>query len=172
MKRCFKCNKKMPLSGFYKHAQMADGHLNKCKECTKADVIKYRGDNLEKIKEYDRNRAQQPKRKRLRKAIAEKWKKDPKLRKRRNELQRKWVAENSLKRAAHVMVGKALKRGELRKGPCDVCGKKKTEAHHDDYLRPFDIRWLCKKHHTEVHVGLRNKQRDTRKGRATQREAV
>lgn len=37
-KKCFKCNLVLPMIEFYKHNKMSDGHLNKCKVCTKNDV--------------------------------------------------------------------------------------------------------------------------------------
>jgi hypothetical protein len=38
MKKCFKCNIEKPLNDFYKHPQMPDGHVNKCKICNKNDI--------------------------------------------------------------------------------------------------------------------------------------
>jgi len=40
----------------------------------------------------------------------------------------------------------------LEKQPCEVCGATKVEAHHDDYTKPLEVRWLCKRHHSEVHT--------------------
>lgn len=60
---------------------------------------------------------------------------------------------------AHSKVGRAIKRGEIAPQPCEVCGyndamkngKRNTVAHHDDYNKPLEIRWLCTKCHRAWH---------------------
>jgi len=37
-KICFKCGKSKPITDFYKHPQMKDGRVNKCKPCNKNDI--------------------------------------------------------------------------------------------------------------------------------------
>ncbi len=44
----------------------------------------------------------------------------------------------------------AITQGKLNRMPCEPCGGK-AEAHHDDYSKPLDVRWLCFKHHREWH---------------------
>lgn len=56
MKICFKCGKSKPLTDFYKHPQMPDGHVNKCKECNKRDVRKNYAENKTQYQAYDRAR--------------------------------------------------------------------------------------------------------------------
>jgi hypothetical protein len=53
--------------------------------------------------------------------------------------------------AARKIVRNAISRGAIVRKPCEVCGAGRTEAHHDDYARPLDVRWLCVEHHVAVH---------------------
>lgn len=49
----------------------------------------------------------------------------------------------------------ALRRNKISFKACEVCGFGKSmidiELHHDDYNKPLDIIFLCKKHHLELH---------------------
>jgi hypothetical protein len=57
MKICFKCKECKPLSSFYKHKGMKDGHLNKCKDCSIQDVAEWRKHNPDaRQKEWERKR--------------------------------------------------------------------------------------------------------------------
>lgn len=64
--------------------------------------------------------------------------------------------ENSKKRypekqRARRIVEQAVKWGHLLRKPCEVCSESKTQAHHDDYSKALEVRWLCPVHHTAVH---------------------
>lgn len=130
IKTCFKCGESKSLDSFYKHKQMADGHLNKCKSCAKADAIANRLKRLPYYQAYDRARGSRQ---------------DQFYRKR---YRKKYPAKHK----AHNMVNNSIRDGKLQRHPCEVCGKVEAVAHHDDYLKPLDVRWLCQAHHKQWHA--------------------
>ncbi len=152
MKRCTLCLRRKPLSGFY-------DHINQCKACVKARVKKHRLDNIDRIKAYDRARDDDPHRVELRRAYREKVRRDPVLWKKRLLYSIKHNRKNILQRKARRVINNGIRDGKIKKKPCEKCGtKKRIEAHHDDYTKPLKVRWLCRKHHGELHR-LINKQR-------------
>ncbi len=52
----------------------------------------------------------------------------------------------------------AIRNGTIQRKPCEVCGNTKVEAHHEDYSKPLDVTWLCKKCHTEHHKQIKCQQ--------------
>lgn len=55
-------------------------------------------------------------------------------------------------RRCHSIINKAISLGKIAKQPCEVCGDKSAQAHHDDYNKPLEVRWLCKKCHAKWHA--------------------
>lgn len=49
------------------------------------------------------------------------------------------------------MVHNAITAGRIKKEPCSICGYPVAQAHHEDYLKPLEIVWLCANHHGELH---------------------
>ena len=130
MKKCFKCGDVKPLSEFYKHKQMADGHVNKCKDCNKNDVRVHRFNNIEKIQEYDRGRGNRQ----------------------RSDYQKEYREKYPKKHKAQCKVNNEKRKGNIKELPCEVCGSPNVVAHHDDYNYPLNVRWLCQHHHKEWHA--------------------
>ena len=154
MKECFKCNLVKPLAEFYKHKQIADGHLNKCKECTKKDVHLHREDNLERVRAYDRNRPNK----------AERSRKQGEYHKFGKGLEVKKISElnyrksHPLRYKANNAVSNAVRDGRLfRPNFCSQCRCQcKPHGHHDDYTKPLSVRWLCVSCHSKFHVVMRD----------------
>lgn len=68
------------------------------------------------------------------------------------QITRKWKQDNLEKKRAHDAVRKALVRGKLQRLPCERCGAtKRVHAHHDDYAKRLEVKWLCPLHHKERH---------------------
>lgn len=136
-KECFKCKTVKPLNDFYKHQKMADGHLNKCKECNKKDAINTRNAKIDYYRAYDLKRAKEPERYKAAKQINAEWRKADKRRS-----------------ICHGAVAKAIKNGTLTRQPCIRCGDKKSLAHHEDYDFPLKVMWLCQPCHKKRHKEL------------------
>lgn len=161
MKKCFKCLQEKPLSEFYRHAYMADGYLGKCKSCTKADATAHRIANLEKVRAYDRRRGLSPERKKRNKANYRRRISTPEGRANEWARSKAWRESNKVKRAAQVIIGHEIRAGRLEAKPCQRCGAtKRIHAHHEDYTKPLEVMWLCRKCHGKRHREINEEKRN------------
>lgn len=141
-KTCKTCNKRKPLTDFSRHRLSADGHVHRCKACTKAGRAKPQQRTPEQAARQ-RELAAEPHR-RVANRVAVK----------------SWMERHPEACAARRAVRQAIERGDLTPAPtCQVlgCEEKKLDAHHANYSRPLAVLWICRSHHRQAHAGYRPK---------------
>lgn len=140
---CKHCNTEKPKTDFY------DSSKSKCKECIKSAVKLHREQNIDRIREYDKSRGNQPHRVEARKEYT-KTEAGKQAKKRAMDAYHK---RYPMKYATHVIAGNAIRDGKLiQASECSVCkSTEKIEGHHDDYTKPLDVRWLCESCHKKWH---------------------
>ena len=181
-KRCSHCKEYKPLEMFCRNKRTKDGLHFVCKECTSVYQKSYRARNRDELIAY--SKAYWRKNKEALKEYHRKYFQDNKenimtkhreydknhLEQRREynkkyyrthpdrvkESGNRYRRNNPEKRKAHLLVQYAIRKGELLPQCCEYCGVQKAEAHHDDYNKPLEVRWLCHKCHMEWHMAKRN----------------
>ncbi len=134
-KECHACGIVKLVSEFNRRTDR-DGYRSKCKECLYRAAYAYRASHREMYRQYCRverkaNRPHENFKARLRYNL------DP---------------EYKVKNRARAAVYRAIKRGNLIKGPCSSCGTDKAvQGHHHDYSKPLDVHWLCYHCHMKEH---------------------
>ena len=105
---------------------MANGHLGKCIECCRKDSR--RNGKTEKSKEREKKRNSTESRK-----------------SHINKTSKKWRIKYPEKYKAHIKVNNALRDRKIFKpNACEECSRDlKLHAHHEDYSKPLDVKWLC-----------------------------
>ena len=59
--------------------------------------------------------------------------------------------EKSKRIKARSDINHAIRDGKIKRLPCETCGSKHSQAHHYDYSKPFEVKWLCRKCHWQEH---------------------
>jgi hypothetical protein len=125
---------------------MADGHLNKCKACTKLDVQK------NYIKRADQYRAYEQRPARRAKSImrAKAYAKTATGKLAHAKATKAYRLKYPERYKANTILNNAVRSGKVKRQVCKTC-RGKAEAHHDDYSKPLKVQWLCAKDHTHHH---------------------
>jgi hypothetical protein len=150
--KCKNCLKEKDKSDFYPHRKM-------CKSCIIQRSILWRKNNKERFKiikkKYEKKRRLTPAYKKYQKKYYSEWYK-------RNGRNRdidyieaiiEWQKNHPEAVKAQKKLHYALKTGKIVKPElCEKCKeKKRLSAHHEDYSKPLDVKWLCSSCHKIEH---------------------
>lgn len=121
MKQCGRCKEVKIFGDFNKDKYSKSGYRSQCKECMTKERMALR-DHYKQWRDSDEKKL---------------W---------YSEYRKSRYQKDKLK----VKARNAAR--SLERMPCEKCGSSDTvHAHHDDYSKPLDVRWLCPQHHREWH---------------------
>jgi hypothetical protein len=157
MKKCIQCGEEKEDGGFRLH----EGYLsNKCIACINVKRRANRANNAEKINAYNRKYYLRPDRQAWYQDRYERLKHDEETKAKVEARIARWQEKNRDKVAAHRTLNNAIRDGKISRQPCERCGTEiGVEGHHEDYTKPFEVMWLCKKHHGERHREINEEKR-------------
>lgn len=145
-KRCSKCGIEKALSEFYKDSRTPSGLHYWCKECMRLYRRAWHRKHPDAINARVRAR---------REANPEKRREQARRSYRRNldvarVSQRGYRKRHKERGLAHA----AVQSSKLLRQACEICGATEgVHAHHADYSKPLEVRWLCATHHQRLHRG-------------------
>ena len=171
LKKCIKCGRELEETEFATTRDRKKNlrYLNSCKDCmreykhqhylknqdkAKARTKKYHKEHREEDLAYYKNYYRANK-----EEIIEKQKEYLKTDKGK-EVKKKCNynyyhnIEHKLKNSARKKLLRAIQSGKIiRPTVCENCGKTDVmcEGHHTDYNKPYDVMWLCKQCHENMH---------------------
>lgn len=147
-KKCRKCKELKDFGCFYKSKGGDYDLYSYCKDCTRLMAKKYYLINKDKINKrtalYIKSEAGI--------STINLHRQSERFKSSRAAIRGRYKKKNPLKTQARSAVQHAITAGRLIRLPCEVKGcKTVAEAHHDDYSKLLEVKWLCKLHHTELH---------------------
>lgn len=127
---CARCNIKKPINAFYVSTISSSGNKGLCKPC---------------VRKRTNTNNREPHR------VAFFSSEAGKLAAKKNF--RNYLSKYSNRHNVRMAVAAAINRGDLvRSKSCEECGViGKIEAHHNDYSKTLEVRWLCKSCHCTWH---------------------
>lgn len=134
--KCGRCSTWKLPADFYKDARSPNGLKAQCKACHSEGSI--------------RSRDAEAHRARRRESAAKRHAEDPEhFRAQWRKRPRKTGPKVDARQIVHL----ALRIGAItRPEVCEVCAeRKRLTAHHEDYQRPLQVRWLCYLCHAQEH---------------------
>ena len=151
-KHCSRCGLDKPLQDFNKNKAQRSGFQRFCRECQRAVKHVYLSKFESRLLEWHTRR----------RWYYERGGKEIVRRNVKAFLKRSGYSawHDPLKARAWNITKNEIRQGRLVRQPCEQCGNsEKIHAHHDDYTKPLEIRWLCAPCHHRHHHPLPTKER-------------